>query len=392
MKNKLKYIILICSFIILIVIVIVSFCNSNRNNISKSETVAKNFFSNGLVTERGFYHNKANESNGEVLFYDFNSKKTVYLCNRPNCDHVDPEDCSAYIRGIKSIFEIENELYQVIFNGYNLEVYKTKIDNSEKIKIGDIDSEYGSITSSFVIKDRYIYFPYLKREFGENDKNIHEVIQNISIAKFDLNTGKTTVLFNPKKCKEGYIYLYGIIENKLFYADVIYETKAKSSLSYIDLDTDKITTVISEDSNYVASSVGKSIDDFLYYYNDYNSSLYCINSKTLENQLVFEMPQNGVVKKIIDNKLEYQVFELKENENGLQEIDLLTLNNCYFDLDTSQKYIVHPVSNDTEIRVENETNNEFIARVYKNNTPIEWIAINKQDYYNENFQKGNNFL
>ena len=56
-----------------------------------------------------------------IQFYDFNSKKTHILCNKPECTHED-EECSSYTGGV-TLRYAEGNLYYVAEEGTTGDVY-----------------------------------------------------------------------------------------------------------------------------------------------------------------------------------------------------------------------------------------------------------------------------
>lgn len=119
------------------------------------------------IAEDGYYF----LSNNFVYYYDFDSKKTHLLCNKPECAH-DGDQCNAYINAM-SIRYCEHALYYVSCDNIETNefyLWKMSEDGTEKEKLFFLCAEENEgemsqgFINQFVVHRGYVYYEVLNMD------------------------------------------------------------------------------------------------------------------------------------------------------------------------------------------------------------------------------------
>ena len=79
--------------------------------------------------ENGYYYIDSNE-NSNIKYFDYATKKEIYLCNKPNCNH-DTDKCSSYLEigENREMFIYNNYIYLTNSNGSTTTINATMGDD-----------------------------------------------------------------------------------------------------------------------------------------------------------------------------------------------------------------------------------------------------------------------
>ena len=168
-------------------------------------------------------------NDGKLIFYDFSSMTQTYICSRPNCQHNDESQCSAYGMDNHQFFfgdslyffdaGVKNEGGKTV--AYS-ELWKAKPDGSSRKKITTVNARLETYSSA-VLNGNMLYFVGTEPEFDEFGTTTGKGSQ--VLYSLNLDTNKSVRLFDI--CS-GYHHnggVSGIFDNKLYFWGASSETK-----------------------------------------------------------------------------------------------------------------------------------------------------------------------
>lgn len=94
-----------------------------------------------VITDKGVF---CNNENGFLKFYDYNSHKSAFLCNKPDCNHTDEKECYAYTN--EEIFGVYNDKIYIFDTDFKLSV--RNLDGSNYSKLMTYCKKYNSSSDS----------------------------------------------------------------------------------------------------------------------------------------------------------------------------------------------------------------------------------------------------
>jgi len=186
----------------------IPFVNIGTGEESKGEM---KYISNVLPSDykNGYFYIKNNEERENVMYFDYDSKKEVYVCNKPNCKH-DSESCSSYsdFTEANELFYYNDALYFLNSSasgesisitadgivsdttGSPSTIYKMNLDGTEKEKL--FDSPSGTkLSMPFVLKGNVLY-GYLEKSKVEEGSGhtFTTTVTERKLVSVNLSTGK----------------------------------------------------------------------------------------------------------------------------------------------------------------------------------------------------------
>ena len=152
----------------------IPFINNEKGGDSKGEMKFINSYS-PTDYKNGYFYIKDNEARENVMYFDYDSKKEVYVCNKPNCKH-DSESCSSYsdFADANELFYYNDALYflnssadgesiSITVDGIVSDstgspstIYKMKLDGTEKEKLFTAPSGT-KLSMPIVLKENILY-------------------------------------------------------------------------------------------------------------------------------------------------------------------------------------------------------------------------------------------
>lgn len=84
--------------------------------------------------DKGYYYINDENNRNNIKYFDYSTKKEIYLCNKPNCKH-DTKECSSYLDATKSndLFVYNNYLYLILGMGDTETVKVSMVENGTSI-------------------------------------------------------------------------------------------------------------------------------------------------------------------------------------------------------------------------------------------------------------------
>lgn len=262
------------------------------------------------AAEDGYYYLT---SDIEYLrYFDYQTKKSVLVCAKPECDHKMSVTCNAYMGlGLyvpDNIYYYNNSLYYMKYAGGTSILTRMDTDGSNRKEIGEIMPSGQDSSTHLVFHGDYAYAYYLYVHYGL-DEEYTEVIKRIS-----LKDGSTKDVFEVKgtNISVADVRSYG---DKLYF--LVQEQAKKGSttsktrgLYTYDYTTEEIKLVSDEDISDYCFITDKDI--FAYYVS--GSGLYFSDIKAQTTQLMIKADKTYDMcslsydgKYIYMNNLYYQV-------------------------------------------------------------------------------------
>lgn len=391
---------------------------SNQRGDEKKEEMK--LISNTLPSDyqNGYFYIKRDDLRENIMYFDYNSKQEVYLCNKPNCTH-DTNNCPSFLdfKGLNELFYYNNSLYflessakgttiSASFDGtiQNIDqepsaLYKMNLDGTEKQKVF-VTPNGSRISTPFAIKDQLLY-GYLEKSEVEKSENasFKNKITERTLIEIDLNTG------NYKKLKKGlYEEIIGIYNNKLVIRDIAYikdpdsfddNTNAYVNNLYQSNTKIKLFDVQTKKEEIIYEDIFRNMENMTFYKNGIyikgkdKGIIEYIDFSTKKKEVIKELSQkNFIIETIIDDKmLVYDYNRENGHVNFAYYIDLINNELNEFTLKDNDGYLIEILSsNDDYYFVKTETIYGENYTTWAGTTQKEVIGdnyglIKKEDYW-----------
>lgn len=369
----------------------------------------------GAGNEHGYYYvhyDYENEFRANIKFIDYESKKEIYLCNQPSCNH-NNEKCTSYLPvnlgGLIQLYLDDEHLYilcpiEIPYEveeseepmGYEINVqykmYMMDLDGSNRKLTGEF-AENEDIQSSCFSQANYLY------------TNIDETMDDQSIKKalvrMDGITGEIEHLKDMNDC-----IIIGTYKNQLvllksdYYAmEFTSETSVSDMRSAIvassgevllyNVETSKETSLFTKPLIDIQSMI--VANGCLYYPKDDN--LYKIEIASNEESIAYEGLQGASVNVLDDTHLKLEYYDHKAVNSEFVRADLLDLTNQEITplaivIPSPRSYIdVLAATKDKFLVISGyDAQDEYIAYydVTQTNIKDEYLSlIDKEDYYKQ---------
>lgn len=336
----------------------------------------------------GFY--TINDEGDHIMYYDYQTQKEIYLCNKPNCKHED-HTCTSYLDNgeLNEIFCYDNHLYLVNaqaagnivvmnFDGAEIEdsegtpttVYRMNLDGTDKQKLFTVPSGT-QMSMPYMIQGHTMYAfleTYEKKKINEH--SVKEAVSAAKLIAIDLDQGSYTEIADGMNQS-----FLGVYQNKLLIQEIVYAQDPQQfdddTLGYIDnlyqskikirlFDCDsKKTEIIYEDS-YKNAEQMYCDDNGIYILGQHSKKLEYFDIAAKQKTTFLSLPEADMeLSSIIDHKLlaysykdedahiksayvidlktkEIKDFHLVDKNHHL--VDILAVNDEYYFVQTERIY------------------------------------------------------
>lgn len=266
-----------------------------------------------VITDKGVFYN--NES-GFLKFYDYNSHKSAFLCNKPDCNHTDEKECYAYTND--EIFGVYNDKIYIFDMDFKLSVRNLDGSNSSELmtyckKYNSSSDSYASPFNCFAINNK-LYVEYYAKVLDSKTGN-EKKKAILSCINLEDNTEK--IISEKDNSQYGFI---SILDNYLYFVD--YSSNTKDGNITNEYKTDLILKKMNLKDNSISGiykdklinfNFFKYFDDTIYFYkNDdpanelYSMSLKNPKPKKTEYVVTYKDKRGNIVNNCKDYKLKLE--------------------------------------------------------------------------------------
>ncbi len=259
-------------------------CNTSKTTINDKAYVVNTF--NNIVNDGEFFRN----TDSRVNFIDFNSLQSAVLCSKPNCQHIEDEECSAYGLG-ELIVPVEEELFfftsEIIFENekftYKTDINKASLDGANRSVVYTLDN-LSVLGAELLVYNQKAYFFADDVEFDEYGSSTG--YSTGYLCEYDFVNNKFKILL--EKAYEGYhsgSYLHGIYNGNIYFNKSEWHEKINlgmnpsiedfDKLDVIPIDTMKYNLETKAYENSEFTNIVLVKDGYLVYTKD--DSIYAIN-------------------------------------------------------------------------------------------------------------------
>lgn len=390
---------------------------SNKNdNLVLIENMKKNY------CDKGYYYISDEGSN--IKYFDYATKKEIYLCNKPNCKH-NTKECSSYLDSSEfyEMFVYKDYIYLISASGSTQtfsatisdsgetvmeqgtntpKIYRMNLDGTNKTKLFECPTGT-EIDSTYILEGNNLYTFFLKSKSVETGKNaITSVETGRTLVKINLSSGKYEELFDSKDRS-----IIGVYKNNIVFEEIVYKenpddylnddkgyinnyNKSTKKINLFNLSTNSETEIykdICKNMEDIQSANGK-----VYYIGSKGKKIEYIDLETKQKQTLVNLTKTGAsINGIHDNKLQYLYYSGNEGKvSKAYYIDLETKENKEFKLLDKNKYLIDILAqNEKYYFVEKgyEFGKEYTTWAGTKQKDIEktnYALIRKEDYWNSN--------
>ena len=180
--------------------------------------------SNLAVAPGGYYYLDTRNKNGFLTYISKKNAKETYLCNKPECSHIDKEvrsvveNCNAYVGTVlpRSVVYYEGYVYVLQYNAdtYDVTLVRISEDGSvheELMKVGQAPEQASYY--SYVFGDKStIYMVYNAPDYTGEELSV-------SLEKIDLNKKEKSVIYTHRGHGASLAYLK-VQDDMVFFTQV----------------------------------------------------------------------------------------------------------------------------------------------------------------------------
>lgn len=371
----------------------------------------------GAGNETGYYYLKMNLDGVpfcNIKYIDYESRKEIFLCNKPSCKH-DNENCTSYLPsllgGTSQLYLDEKYLYILCPIEVPLETEQTEEFISGEMKVQykmyrmDLDGGNRKITmeldknvdiqSTCFSQANYLY---IIADEAKEDQSIQK-----SLLRINGETGEIRKLRDMQDT-----IIAGAYQNQLVFVKSDYYAmhfsnedsvsdmqnafaQSEGEIILYSTDTKKETSVIKKSLSEI-DSINITNDGL--FYNKYESNtLYKIDLENKKEEIFYDNLRGANVGKLDDTHLKLEFWDDKEVNASLVSAELLDLTNketipLIFAIPSPHTYIDILASTKDQFLVISgyDAVDEYIAYYDATKTSIndEYLAlIDKEDYYQQ---------
>ena len=389
---------------------------SNKNdNLVLIENMKKNY------CDKGYYYISDEGSN--IKYFDYATKKEIYLCNKPNCKH-NTKDCSSYLDSSEfyEMFVYKDYIYLISASGSTQtfsatisdsgetvmeqgtntpNIYRMNLDGTNKTKLFECPTGT-EIASTYILEGNNLYTFFLKSKSVETGKNaITSVETGRTLVKINLSSGKYEELFDSKDRT-----IIGVYKNNIVFEKIVYKKNPDDFLNddkgYIDnynKSTKKINlfNLSTNSETEIYKDICKNMEDIqsangkVYYIGSKGKKIEYIDLETKQKQTLVNLPKTGAsIQGIYDNKLQYLYYSEGEEATVSKAyyVDLETKKNTEFKLFDKNRYAVEILAQNNEyyfVEKGYQMGKEYTTWAgtkQKDIEKINYALIKKEDYWN----------
>ncbi|MCH4285005.1 MULTISPECIES: hypothetical protein [Bacillota] len=335
--------------IILLMSVVLSACQSNtttptaKPNEQKEETpkeaLQMKYLYRGDGNEKGLYHIALRDVDhityANIYYYDYASKKEIFLCDQPQCKHID-DSCTSFVKDSMNdyVFLHDQHIYQihmstggmVIGNDLTVEtssqtgsIIQMDLDGKNKKTLCTLPEGYSFDDNRVITDERYVYLPLAKEDIISKNENTHmNYTVDSKLYRIDLTNGEQKSIMDFHDMKIQGVNKRDILLSKNIYQKDInkllqekkfdeYETvarNAKLNFTSYHIDEQKMDEYIPVNTK----SSCLSYQDKLYY--DLDNAIHEVSLKDAKDQIIAQMPNDYqyILSEIWDGKAIIQAW------------------------------------------------------------------------------------
>lgn len=282
-------------------------------------------YSEGSGNEKGYYSikNKDDNNYSNIYYYDYETKQEVYLCNKPECQHLD-ETCTSFLMpGISYLYVYNDHIYIANMHGIRRNtlgewertgsrITRRNLDGSDDEEIFVADAGIELDFSSFVFGDNNLYLKTYQAEKYELEKDtLMQVDKNMELYVINLESKESKKLINfDNKDIVGAEGRNIIIKSMIYKEDPSMYLEKKDFQTYdkimregtigfskLDIDTLKETTV--QISTYEDS--GRYHDGKMYMAEEDGLYAFDIETGEVQKLVTYSTSHGFIIDAIIDD-------------------------------------------------------------------------------------------
>ena len=316
-----------------------------------------------VITDKGVFYN--NES-GFLKFYDYNSHKSAFLCNKPNCNHTDEKECYAYTND--EIFGVYNDKIYIFDTDFKLSVRNLDGSNSSELmtyckKYNSSSDSYASPFNCFAINNK-LYVEYYAKVLDSKTGN-EKKKAILSCINLEDNTEK--IISEKDNSQYGFI---SILDNYLYFVD--YSSNTKDGNITNEYKTDLILKKMNLKDNSISGIYKDKLINFNFF-NYFDDTIYFYKNDDPANELYSMSLKNPKPK-----KTEY-VVTYKDKRGNI-------VHNCKdykLKLEKNNKITSLPIKDEESFSgfVGDATKDGFLINSTKDNIKCKNGTVNEGEYF-----------
>lgn len=316
-----------------------------------------------VITDKGVFYNK---ESGFWKFYDYNSHKSAFLCNKPDCNHTDEKECYAYTND--EIFGVYNDKIYIFDMDFKLSVRNLDGSNSSELmtyckKYNSSSDSYASPFNCFAINNK-LYVEYYANVLDSKTGN-EKKKAILSCINLEDNTEK--IISEKDNSQYGFI---SILDNYLYFVD--YSSNTKDGNITNEYKTDLILKKMNLKDNSISSIYKDKLINF-YFFNYFDDTIYFYKNDDPANELYSMSLKNPKPK-----KTEY-VVTYKDKRGNI-------VHNCKdykLKLEKNNKITSLPIKDEESFSgfVGDATKDGFLINSTKDNIKCKNGTVNEGEYF-----------
>lgn len=178
---------------------------TKQASLPSSSTLMFQSHLDGAGNENGYYRidyrNIGDNSFFNIYYYDYASKKEIFLCDKPECKHMD-SSCTSYLENglMEALFLHGNHLYLISneLSGYDLDgsaasgpkILQMDLDGKNKKVLCSLPDNYTFDHHAIAMDERFLYLPIQKYELVElNSGSCMNTTTESKLYAIDLSAG-----------------------------------------------------------------------------------------------------------------------------------------------------------------------------------------------------------
>lgn len=306
----------------------------------------------------GFYHlllrDVQEESIGNIYYYDYATKKEIFLCDKPECEHKD-DTCTSYIDpstaftgtlfvNEKHVYVLTNDIQSLdaSMNHQGPQIIQMDLDGKNRHVLTSLPEGYQYSDNALVMDEQYVYLPLSQTKDVELASSTYmQVTTKSTVFRIHLSNGECEEFLDSKDKR-----IIGGDKDTLIFASYSYEQDPEALLQAQDFaayDQVMMNAKLQYTSYDIPTKTfGKMIDspsNTIGIYQDHQifeqvgNDLHAISLETGEDQVVASLPQDA---------LSYTIQEGKDGHifiDGFQEnFETSGITNTYV-LDLTSKQL-----------------------------------------------------
>lgn len=316
-----------------------------------------------VITDKGVFFNN---ENGFLKFYDYNSHKSAFLCNKPDCNHTDEKECYAYTND--EIFGVYNDKIYIFDMDFKLSV--RNLDGSNSSKLMTYCKKYNSSSDSsalpfncFAINNK-LYVEYYAKVLDSKTGN-EKKKAILSCINLEDNTEK--IISEKDNSQYGFI---SILDNYLYFVD--YSSNTKDGNITNEYKTDLILKKMNLKDNSISGIYKDKLINF-YFFKYFDDTIYFYKNDDPANELYSMSLKNPKPK-----KTEY-VVTYKDKRGNI-------VHNCKdykLKLEKNNKITSLPIKDEESFSdfVVDATKDGFLINSTKDNIKCKNGTVNEGEYF-----------